>query len=462
VGVRVTNADGSVDTDEAPIPVSFEVRPSILITELQPTTADCGKPALRLIGGMRYKVKTRAIGFKPTSIEYTFQTPSVIPDRVGQPAFDSGTDGQPRYQTRSLTHTMGATPDATDAIDEGEAIILPPVPTNVPTYGVVIAMTATDAEGRRISNAFGMTAHNAIELFNDNRFELAQIYPAVPVSACIPGGQQGRRVDYSESATETKQRTISLTMSKSFLQSEENNWSTSDGKTVTRSTTVTDGYSKTIGSSNSFSFSQSGSTSTSVGFNWADTTTDTFGASVELNTNVSIIPKVWEVGGKAGANYSHANSSTEGGSVSVTGTSGWSQGSTSTTSESETVDRSTATTDSTAVTTTDTKGGSTGEQTGTGEALGDQWSVSSSQTIQRGFSASVVANTYGVFYRQMARYTRRAFVVVYDKCGDGEVVGDLTMQDYVWAPDLALGEQCPPFPKSNFPEPQCYLPPCDP
>jgi hypothetical protein len=114
------------------------------------------------------------------------------------------------------------------------------------------------------------------------------------------------------------------------------------------------------------------------------------------------------------------------------------------------------------VSTTDSKGGSNREDVGAGQSTDQQWQVSSSDTIQRGFKGNVIANKFGVFYRQMARYTRRSFVLVYNKCGEADVVGDITQQDYVWAPDLAMGDACPPFPESNFPKPQCFLSPCDP
>ena len=74
----------------------------------------------------------------------------------------------------------------------------------------------------------------------------------------------------------------------------------------------------------------------------------------------------------------------------------------------------------------------------------------------------IIANTFGVFYRQRARYTYRAFVLEFNKCGQSEVIGDLTLQDYIWAPDLALSTTCPPLPQSNLPQPQCFVPPCGP
>ncbi len=99
---------------------------------------------------------------------------------------------------------------------------------------------------------------------------------------------------------------------------------------------------------------------------------------------------------------------------------------------------------------------------GSGTSTGNGWSVTSAETIGTGFTGLVIADTYGVFYRQMARYVRESFLIEYDKCGDGIVVGEATLQDYVWAPDLAQAAVCPPVPPTNFPPAQCYMPPCDP
>lgn len=463
-GIRVVNADGSVSMDEMPVPVSFEVKPSIIITELQPLTADCGKPALRLIGAMSYKIKARVIGFEATNIEYSFETPNVVPDNAGQPMLGTDGDGKPLYLTTKVAHAVAPSANGVDTVDGNDVLVLPPVPADRPNYGVVFAIIARDAAGKSVKSAFGMTAHKPLEVFYDGRYELAQIYPPVPVSSCMPGGQQGRQVEYSEAQTESRQRQLTVTLSSNWTRGEENNWSTSDGKTVSRATTVTDGYSRTHGTSNTFSFERNGSTTNGVSYNWSDSNTKSSGWTAGGNADIAL--KVFGTGANVGASGEYrrdsANTQMTGGGSSSSSTSGWSQGQSNTTMDSSTVDHSTATTDSESVTKTNTQGGSTNAQNGGGEDTSNAWTVTSAQTIQRGFSASVIANTNGVFYRQMARYTQRAFVLEYNKCGESDVIGALTMQDYIWAPDLALSSECPPLPVSNFPKPQCYLPPCDP
>jgi hypothetical protein len=448
VGVKVTQEDGTEVNDEDPLPISFEVKPSIIITELQPKEASCGAPAQRLIGGMGYKLKATTIGFKATSIEYAIKIPGTVPDVNGRPVMDVDSSGQPKYRTTNLV----IDPTIPPSNESKQAFVLPPVPEAVPSYGVVFAVIAKDAEGKKIASTFGMKASRPIELSYDGRYELAQVYAPKPVSSCIPGGQSGRNVDYSEAQQETRTRSLQITLSKNWLKSDQNNWSTSDGKTVETSKSNTDGYSNTKETANSFSFTQNHSDTTGVSF------TSSTGETVGVEGKVGFKP--FGLGAEVGVrgekrwDRSSTNSSSS--------TDGWSKTNTSTESNAATTSHSTATTDSTAVTKTDTKGGSQSEDKGGAEANSDHWEVSSSDTIQRGFSASVIAGTYGVFYRQLARYTQKAFVMVYDMCGEGQVVGDVTMQDYVWAPDLALSKTCPPLPQSNFPQAQCFLPPCDP
>jgi len=446
VGVKVTNEDGTSTMDESPLPIEFEVKPSVIVTELQPTTAHCDKPALRLIGRLSYKMKAKAVGFKATSIEYSFKIPGIVLDTEGQPVLDEAEDGTTQYRTTTLSHTMAA--EGVDAVDGEEVLTLPPVPENVPNYGVIFSIAARDDAGRTVRSTFGMTAHNPLEVYDDKRFTLAEIYPAVPVSSCIPGGQQGRAVDYQESTTEMRQRELRMSFSRSWLKSDENNWSTTDGKTFSTSKTVSDAFSRTHGTQNTLSFERNGSTTNGTSFNWYDSNSTNWSVNVGLK-------------GLVGGDYGRGWTRSDGGERTSSTTEGWSRGESNTTIDSTTVDHSTATTDASDVSKSDTKGGSERQDVGTGESNDKAWTVSSSDMTQRGFQASVIAGTYGVFYRQLARYTRRAFILEFTKCGESEVVGDITLKDYVWAPDLALGQACPPLPQSNFPKPQCYDSQCE-
>jgi hypothetical protein len=180
----------------------------------------------------------------------------------------------------------------------------------------------------------------------------------------------------------------------------------------------------------------------------------------------------WGLGDTASLGNNNSQSQTMGGSKSssVTDTTSTTTASATTVSKvgTDSLNGSTASTEANSGSHTDTMGGadshSTSEGTTNSEAEGNQksnvWSVSSTDVLGQGFTGQVVAGTYGIFYRQMARYEITDYLVEYDKCGNGRVAGVETLDDYTWGVDLAQGAACPPFPKTAFPAAQCYLQPC--
>jgi hypothetical protein len=96
-----------------------------------------------------------------------------------------------------------------------------------------------------------------------------------------------------------------------------------------------------------------------------------------------------------------------------------------------------------------------------GASGSEAWTVSSSNSQALEFSAFLLPNRFGVFYRQTTRLVRTGQVVAFDLCGQAIPVGDMALDDYTWAPELAVDPECPPFPESSFPEAQCLAPPCE-
>ncbi|MFC1641419.1 hypothetical protein ACFL5O_01835 [Myxococcota bacterium] len=88
-----------------------------------------------------------------------------------------------------------------------------------------------------------------------------------------------------------------------------------------------------------------------------------------------------------------------------------------------------------------------------------QETVSTTDTTAFDISGTIPAHATGVWYRQTTRLVRKGVVVAYDLCGNADVVGDVTLDDWTWAPNLAIGEGCPP--PSDLPEPECFIEPCD-
>lgn len=385
VRLRLLTPEGQRLDSAVATPMELRVLPSILVRELQPRMARCGGPVRRALGGLPYRMAVQTVGFRPVTLTYTLSVPALDHEE-------------------SVRHVASET---VDVVGDDGGLVLPQVPDGAYAYGAIFTIEAVATDGRTHRTAFAIGVHRPMEVAYDGNVDIAEIFEAVPVSACIPGGEAGREVDYTETTTETRTRTYGLSWSEGWL--EAHTVSHSESQTTSRTETNTVGFSTTNGSS----FNWSVGTEVSGGFDIA--------GLVEVGAKVN--------GSIGGTRFSQSTRSRER-SVSET--------------ESET------TTDTTSA--TEQRSGESGEQF--------QWQVSSAEALGRGFRAHVIAGTWGVFYRQTVRMIRRASIVTYDLCGAGDVVGEVDLEDWTWASDLALGEACPPLPRSNLPRARCDLPPC--
>lgn len=388
---RLVTPDDRVYDDPDPLHVTFRVEPSILVRELQPVTASCGGPVKRALGGAPYRVRVQALGFEPASFTYTIATP-----------------GLPEYEPLAVRH---AATGAFDTVGEYNDFIVPPVPDDMIAYGAVLTIQSTDTSGTEHRSTFAIGVHRPLEVFYNGNVAVAEIFAPTPVSACIPGGEAGRNVDYNESMTETRSRSYSLNWNESWLMSH----------------TVTEGSSRTIGvnETNGVGFS----TTDGTAFQWR------LGGETEVGGGVNI-PFLVEGSFRQRINYGIENQR----------------------NHSETSSQNHETGLNASETTTETESTTETNMEGRGESF--SWDVSSSETIARGFGGHVIAGTYGVFYRQTIRLLRKAALVTYNQCGAAEVVGEVDFTDWTWSPDLALGDSCPPLPASNLPPAECIISPC--
>jgi hypothetical protein len=294
-----------------------------------------------------------------------------------------------------------------DSVGERGDFTMPPVPEDRQSYQAIITVEARAESGEFYASSFAVGVHRPIEIFYNGAVDVAEVFAPVPVSACIPGGETGRMVEYGETMEETRNRGYEVNWNESWLASH----------------TVSVGSSETIGLSetNGVGFS----TTDEENWNWS------LGSEIEGSFGISkLISLGLKVSGSVGGGGSHSTNS-------------------STNRETEV---------NSSETTTDTEEASTsvgGENGG-----GFSWQVSSTNSITRGFGGRVLPGQYGVFYRQTLRLMRRASIVTYNQCGAATVVGDVDFSDWAWSPDLAIAEACPPLPVSNLPAQQCLIPPC--
>lgn len=384
--VSVRPGSGGDQALTAPMAVEFEVEPSILVHQLQPLTASCRGGAVRVLGGAAYRLEVEAVGFEPVTFTYTVAAPGV---GVGANAIRHIATGQ------------------RDQVGDDGSFRFPEVPENLPSYSALLTIEARDSTQKVRRSAFAISVHRPIEVFYNGNVEVAEIMPPQPVSACIPGGVNGRNVSYSESQAETRSRSFAMTWNESWLRSH----------TVSAGSSATVGLTETNG----------------VGFSTTDGQTFNWSLGSEVNGSFGL-DKLISVGVKMNSSVGGATNS------SATNSQNRSQGinEARTTTETETV----------------------GQSTGGGRAEALSWSVSSTEVISTSFGGRVIAGTYGAFYRQALRLVRRAALVAYNQCGFAEVVGEVDFIDWTWAPDLALAETCPPMPASSLPAAACFAPPC--
>ena len=450
---------------------SFDVDPSLEFVEVQPLGADCGIPALSGFGGLPYRITVRAMGFTPT--RYEFQLTSL------QSAADLRT---PKAFTKAATG-----PTAT--LGEDEDIVFQEVPPDLKYYIAAIVVRATDAaSGREVEAMLPFDIHRPVEIEYDGNFQVAEYYPPEPVTACIPGSI-GNRATYSESTTRAAQRSVSVRISQSFSVakgiSNTQDWREGYQEGETVASTVLDSQTTSRSEGSALQRGQAHNESEANNFTYATTDAENWNASHTVGGSVSVM-----VGAEGGASVPLVASGKVSASTTATGSyayntgQGGSQarsrnwgatsnrGSSSSVSDTYTLNNSTSNSRSISDTTSRNSsrtysfgGAATVDQRiseGMSSEEGQTWSESSSNTTLTSYSGFIPVGRFGVFYRQTIRMIRVGKLVSYNACGVREVMGEMLMNEWKWAPDLAIGETCDAqLPPANLPPAQCVIPPCD-
>lgn len=389
-------ADGPIAESE-PLDVEIEVLPSLILTELQPLDAECNNPSMVILDNFNYKIGVQAIGFEP--VNYTYITYSPFND-------------EPRIIRRQAFGNV-------DNFGMGGEIYFDYVPDNLPFYVGTLGVAAMGTDGEERVMAINIGVHRPIEYVVLDRVEIAEIEAAKAVSGCIPGGNGvPRTVNYTETETETRSRTVGVNWNEEWLQS----------------------HSTTVG--------ESRTTTNSIGSTVSMSSTEGWNFTVEDGRDHEVGGEVGAEGGtffgkvEASVNYKYRDTHRESRSVYGETTRGYSVTETHSVSDTE----------SWAYTSTE----------GYNVSLGgsDFWTVSSENSTIVGFEATILPGEYGVFYRQTTRMSVPGALVAYNRCGVPEVVAEGNFFDFNWSVDLGTANQCPPLPESSLPEAECFIAPC--
>lgn len=387
--------------------IEFRVLPSLIIREFYAYgnsdsegywQSSCRIIPERVINYLSYKLQIATIGFSAQNFNYTLSPGIVINDQSSE----------------ATTEQTEITHDHTgnwDYLGENETISFGEVPYGIFSYRTGISINVTDENNVQHNLLLKITVRRPLEVRYNGNVQIAEIYEPVPVSGCIPGGLNGRNVEYSEMHEESRERRLAL------------GWET--------------GWEQSYTESHSETYGEGGSEANRIGFSSTDQTNWNYNINgqiyAEAGLNVGVVSKG---GFQIGAGYDSGGSK----SYSQNGDASWSQSHTYSEANelSQTIQESES-------------------QSGT-----EEWIVSSSDCTALSFSGFIIPQMYGVFYRQTTRMIRQGQVVAYDLCGNSTVVGEVVLNDYTWSPDLAIGTECgATFPETSLPEAQCIISPCD-
>ncbi|MFZ4735664.1 MAG: hypothetical protein ACOYM9_06955 [Bradymonadia bacterium] len=478
--------------------LEMNVLPSLVIDAFEPLDATCGAPALRALAGIPYRLSVRAVGISP--VRFDFDVANV----------------NGRSDASRVTHDYGAAggPVGQDTLGEDEPVLFNPVPEGEQFYVTLLRAVAYDAEGRSVETVLPVSVHRPVEVVHNGKLELAEIYDPVPVSGCIPGSIN-TEVEYEESVSEERQRSVSVTVSRDWGRSngtsQSNEWERGieEGESTSQSIGTEDSVEEETEQSWGVDYEQSESAeigfSTSNGESWSwsmsegtsnseyeSRMNEVFGegswsgtVGVEGSGSVPGFAKVTgkasttvgvEVGASTGtsAGTGRTTSAERGFSASGQTETERSYGSAVSESRSQSLSGSYALSNQRSTSRSNeaersmSRTWSLGEglemseviSEGISESEEQTWEESSSIETSTGISGAIPRGRYGIWYRQTTRSVRRAEVRSYDLCGVASHLGELQFNEWTWAPELAIGETCDPLPASRLPKARCLIEPC--
>ncbi len=382
------------------------------------------------------------------------------------------------------------------------------------SYISKIEIIAYDIDNNEARTELPFRVVRPIEIKHFGSYELAEVYEPIPVTGCIPG-TVGNSVQYSESQTETRQNSVSISFNKSWSDSNSTSLTTSssEGITVnqTDSTVNSSSLSESETQSDSFSNTSSQGESSNIQFNSSDgenwswslgeSESQTTGTSQSDNTNTGVsgsttvgasgegsLPFLAKASGKVEVSAgiqrgwgtttgsSEASSAGKNRAYTTGGTSqnGRAYGSSQNDSRSYSLSGAYVLSSSTSNSISESSSLSSGRvwnmsesinsgkviTEGNSESLAQTIVTSESSTTTFSYSGYIPRGRYGKFFRQTSRYVKLSEIITYTIDGYPQHAGYVMMNTWAWAPDLKVGSTCEDSSNSSLPIPECIIPPC--
>ena len=468
--------------------LQINVAPSVVVETLC-SSPDCSTLSGNVVQNAINKLSVKTYRFAATKFVYIIKSP---------------------YFEDLIEHSF-TSPVDNDYLDR---IVMQNVPQELSSYVASLTIIASNQSGEEVETVLPFRVVRPIEVKHFGEYELAEVYEPQPVTGCIPGSV-GNNVNYSETSSETRQNSVNITLSTSTSNSMSsgatsssseglsigNTTSTVNSSSMSSSETNSEGYGSTYAESESVNIGLSSSDGETWAWSTTDTTSSTQSGTETSGSNTGVSGSVTTGFSGEGSLPFLAKAS---GKVEVTG--GIQQGWNSSTSESQstsdsnargyTASGSTNSSKSYGSATTSTSGhslsgsyaqtsnrgqstssGSTNssskvwnmsESISSGRVLtqGDQESISetivssSTSSTTFSYSAYIPRGRFGIFYRQTSRYVKLSEIITYDLNGIPKHSGFIVMNNWAWAPELSIGNDCLDMPEPSLPKAQCFIEPC--
>ena len=476
----------SADSSEYFLPLN--IGPSVIIESLC-GTENCSTLSGNLIENIKNKLSISTYKIMTQKVVYNIITP---------------------YQSYELINEFNS-PVNNDWIE----LKLNSIPDGVSSYIARIDITVYDQENNIAETSLPFKVVRPLEIKHFGLQELAQIYEPVPVTGCIPG-TVGSNVQYSESTSETRQNSLSVTINQDWSNSlsTNNTISNSEGISVgqTQGTVNSSSLTNSETQSESYSSTQSEGESNNISFNtnegevwtWSinESNSQTDGQSQSQGTNTAVnasstvgmsgegsLPFLAKASGKVevsagvqrGWNESSNNSSSEtnsesrGYTTSGSSQNGRTYGSIQNDSRSHTLNGAYVLSSTTGNTVSESSSLSSGRVWNMSESIssGNVVTVGSSESISQtivesnsstttfSYSGYIPRGRFGIFFRQTSRYVKLSEIITYDLNGFPIHSGFIMMNNWAWAPELSVSNTCEGAMNFNLPKAECLIEPCD-
>jgi len=258
--------DGSfvAQDEQTRLAVRFEVDPSVVVLEHRAFGddwhADCAEPSTTTLGGFAYRTRIRTVGFEAQQVEFTAGPGLLLP-----PEEDGG---EPVSVADPLRFTLDGAPGEREYAFVGT---YSPVPDYRAGYASYIDVFVTDTDGGTHQLLYPFVVNSPFTLVMNDEWVRAEVLPAEPVSGCTPGGHANLELSYSEQRSETRSRTTSTSVSRGWT------------RTVGSKHTETYGASRSMGGSET----EGRTVTTAVASSRGGSVVDTRGGSYTVGVGVS-------------------------------------------------------------------------------------------------------------------------------------------------------------------------------